>query len=332
MSLQERSENHGRRLAALSTILFLFLASPAHSTNMVIGGETTYQVKKGDTLQLIGARYGVFWKNIAALNKLDTKILPPAGATLTINTRKIVPKVLEDGLVVNIADRTLYFLKEGRLLAIPVGVGMLADDGMDNDWKTSIGKFVIVGKRKDPTWRVPASIQREMAMKGKPVEEIVPPGPDNPLGRYALVTSILGLLIHETIKPGSVYRYTSHGCIRVLPEHMEELFPLVTVGTPGEFIYEPVKVAVTDQGKVYVEVRTDAYSKVKPLRGHTRKIIDAHGLSDKVDWVKVDGLVKSESGIATDVTLTPEGMWRSVQGPPPRPFERIFASLKSLWR
>ena len=291
----------------------------------------TYQVKKGDSLQLIGARFGVFWKNIAVLNKLDPKVLPTEGTTLTINTRKIVPTVVKDGIVVNIADRTLYFLKDGRLLAIPVGVGMLADDGI-GDWKTSTGKFVIVGKRKDPTWRVPASIQAEMARQGKPVEEVVPPGPDNPLGRYALVTSIPGLLIHETIKPRSVYRYTSHGCIRVLPEHMEELFPLVPIGTPGEFIYEPVKLAVTDEGKVFLEVRTDAYSKVKPLRNHVRKIVDAHGLSDKVDWVKVDGLVKAESGIATDVTLTPEGMWRSVQGPAPRPFERILTSFRSLWR
>ena len=208
---------------------------------------------------------------------------------------------------------------------------MLADDGI-GDWKTSTGKFVIVGKRKDPTWRVPASIQAEMALKGKPVEEVVPPGPDNPLGRYALVTSIPGLLIHETIRPGSVYRYTSHGCIRMLPEHMEELFPTVPVGTQGEFIYEPVKVAVADNGKVYVEIRTDAYKKVTPLRQHARKIIDAYGLSDKVDWVKVDMLVKTESGIATEVTLTPEGEWKTAQGPPPAPFEKILASLKSLWQ
>ena len=320
-----------RRQAVFLVALLLSLASPAHSTNSIIGGETAYKVQKGDSFQLIGARFGVYWKAIAESNKLDPKVAPPEGTTLHINTRKIVPKVLKDGIVVNIADRTLYFLKDGKLHAIPVGVGMLSDDGMD-DWKTSTGKFVIVGKRKDPTWRVPASIQAEMARKGKPVEEIVPPGPDNPLGRYALVTSIPGLLIHETIKPRSVYRYMSHGCIRVLPEHMEELFPLVTVGTQGEFIYEPVKVAVSDEGKVYLEVRTDAYARVRPLREYTRKIIDAYGLADRVDWVKVYGLVKTESGIATDVTVTPESIWKSIQGPPAAPFERIIASLRSIWR
>jgi L,D-transpeptidase ErfK/SrfK len=333
MTLRGKSTTHSRRLARVLTILFLFLLpSPVHSTNMIIGGETTYKVRKGDSLELIGARLGVYWKTIADLNKLDAKALPPEGSTLTINTRKIVPKVLEDGIVVNIADRTLYLLKGGKLLAIPVGVGMLTDDGMDNNWKTSTGKFVIVGKKKDPAWHVPESIRMKMALQGKPIEAVVPPGPDNPLGRYALVTSIPGLLIHETIRPRSVYRYMSHGCIRVLPEHMEELFPLVTVGTPGEFIYEPVKVAVTDKGKIYLEVRTDAYKKVTSLKAYTRMIIDAHGFSDKVDWVKVYGLVKTESGVATDVTLTPEGMWRSAQGPPPAPFEKILASLRSLWR
>ncbi len=332
MTPQERPETCSSRVSALLIILFLILLPPpVFSSNKLIGGDITYQVKKGESLQLIGARFGVYWKSIAVSNKLDPKALPPEGTLLKIDTRKIAPKVMEEVIVVNIADRTLYFLKDGRLLAIPVGVGMRADDG-PSDWKTVTGRFVIVGKRKDPTWRVPASIQAEMARQGKPVEEVVPPGPDNPLGRYALVTSIPGLLIHETIKPRSVYRYTSHGCIRVLPEHMNELFPLVRAGTPGEFIYEPVKVAVTRDGKVFLEVRTDAYERVRPLREYTRKIIDAHGLSDKVDWVKVYGLVRAESGVATDVTLTQEGVWKSVQGPPAVPFEKMITSLGSLWR
>jgi len=320
------------RLAwALTTLLLSLFPLPVLSSNKLIGGDTTYQVKKGDSLQLIGARFGVYWKSIAVSNRLDPKAQPPEGAVLKIDTRKIVPKVVEDGIVVNIADRTLYFLKDERLLAIPVGVGMRADDG-PSDWKTVTGKFVIVGKRKDPTWRVPASIQAEMAREGKPVEEVVPPGPDNPLGRYALVTSIPGLLIHETIKPRSVYRYTSHGCIRVLPEHMDELFPLVRVGTHGEFIYEPVKVAVTRDGKIFLEVRTDVYKRVTPLRDYTRQMIDSQGLSERVDWVKVYTLVRTESGVATDVTMTPEGMWKSAQGPPTAPFEKIITSLRSIWR
>ena len=150
---------------------------------------------------------------------------------------------------------------------------------------------------------MPESIQLENAMKGKEVEEIVPPGPKNPLGQYAIETSIPATLIHATIWPGSVYRYMSHGCIRMLPEHMEQLYPMVEIKTKGEIIYEPVKLAVNDEGRVYLEVRTDVYKKHKSIKEYVSKTIETRGISDKVDWQKIDKLIQDETGVAEDVTL-----------------------------
>ena len=289
------------------TITFFFLvlclaAGTLYAADLIIGGDVTHTVKKGETLQRIGARYGVFWKAVAVENNLDPAVAPPEGAVLKINTRKIVPKVIDDGIIINIPDRTLYFFQEGKLTPVPVGLGLIAKTEV-SDWKTPTGKFSIIRKRKNPTWYVPESIQIENAMKGKEVEESVPPGPKNPLGKYAIETSIPGVLIHSTIWPGSVYRYMSHGCIRVLPEDMEQLFPMVEPGTEGEIIYEPVKVALVDNSRVYLEVRTDVYKRFKSMKKHVAEIIESRGLSDKVDWKKIDMLIEGESGVAQDVTF-----------------------------
>ncbi len=289
----------------LKTVFILSLCFPtcvAFAADTIIGGETTYVVQKKENLYLIGAKYGVFWKAIARDNNIDAKEPLTEGTVLKLNTRRIVPKTLGNGIIINIPDRTLYFFKDGAITSFPVGLGLLAKTEI-SDWRTPTGKFYIMSKRKDPTWYVPESIQMENAMKGKEVEEIVPPGPKNPLGKYAMETSIPGTLIHATIWPGSVYRYMSHGCIRMLPEHIEQLYPMVDIKTKGEIIYEPVKLAVNDDGRIYFEVRTDVYKKHKSIKEYVTKIIEDRGISDKVDWQKIDKLIQDETGVAEDITL-----------------------------
>jgi L,D-transpeptidase ErfK/SrfK len=283
------------------TLSLCFSTCVVFAADMIIGGETTYVVQKKENLYLVGAKHGVFWKTIARDNNIDIKEPLKEGTVLKLNTRRIVPKTLDNGIIINIPDRTLYLFKDGTITCFPVGLGLLSKTGI-SDWRTPTGKFHITGKRKDPTWYVPESVRLEKAMKGKEVEEIVPPGPDNPLGKFALETSIPATLIHATIWPGSVYRYTSHGCIRMLPEHMEQLYPMVSTKTKGEIIYQPVKLAINDEGRVYLEVRTDVYKKHKSIKEYVSKAIEDRGISDKVDWQKIDKLILDETGVAEDVT------------------------------
>ncbi|MBA4418466.1 MAG: hypothetical protein C0392_11255 [Syntrophus sp. (in: bacteria)] len=310
------------------TLLFLSIASNVFSADMIIGGTTQYTVQKGDRLELIGSKLGVYWKNIAKENNLDPKVPCIPGQELKVTTRRIVPRTIEDGIIINIADRTLYFFKKGKLTAYPVGLGLPVENDF-GDWRTPTGKFVIMGKRKDPVWTVPDSIQLEMAFNGKPVEEAVPPGPKNPLGKYALVTSIPGVLIHGTIWPTSVYRYRSHGCIRVLPENMEKLFEEVEKGTKGEIIYEPVKVATGENERVYLEVRTDTYKRVASLRKHAWKLIEERGLTNKIDIYKVEQVIKDESGIAEDVSLYPKEKLVFYKKPI---FQKFYGFFKSRFK
>jgi L,D-transpeptidase ErfK/SrfK len=267
---------------------------------MVIGGDTLYRIVKGDSIELISARLGVNKKNIIKDNNIDVKKNLRIKQELKVNTRKIIPKAVDDGIIINIPDRMLYFFKEGRLkTAFPVGLGMR---GIAR-WRTPVKKFTIIGKRKNPTWHVPESMQLEMMMEGKPVKTIVPPGPDNPLGRYAIDTSIPSVVIHETIWPTTVYQFRSHGCIRVMSENMEKFFQDVGINTPGEIIYNPIKVAISGEGRVFLEVHADIYGKIKDMITETKRLIDEAGVANKVNWQKIGIMLKEKSGIAEDITL-----------------------------
>ncbi|MBI5639339.1 MAG: L,D-transpeptidase family protein [Nitrospirae bacterium] len=270
---------------------------------MIIGGETVYTVNKGETIELVGARTGVNWWKITKDNNIDSKKRIKSGQQLKVNTRKIVPFAVESGIIINIPERTLYYFKNNQLIrSFPVGMGQLTSKTKVS-WKTPIGKFKVIAKEKNPTWYVPPSIQEEMEIEGKEVITSMPPGPDNPLGRYALKTSMQGIMIHETIKPTSVNRYRSHGCIRVLPENMEKFFEEVELNVSGELIYMPVKAAVSDKGRVFLEVHKDFYSRLRNLKEEAKSQLEKAGALDRVDWKKAEKMLEERSGIAEDVTL-----------------------------
>ncbi len=273
------------------------------SSSLMVGKEFIYTVKKRDSLRLIGAKLGVGWRTIARENDLDSKKPLSPGQELLINTRRIIPKTLREGILINIPDRTLYLFKDKKLeMAVPVALGMptYQDHG---DWRTPTGHFRILSKMKNPTWHVPTSIQTEMKQNKGKVVTVVPPGNDNPLGKYALMTSLSGILIHSTIHPESIYNFTSHGCIRVNPKNMEEIFPEIPIHTNGEIVYQPVKLAFSDDGRVFIEVHGDIYKRFKKLEEVAKQLIIKNNAERMVDWDKVRTLLRMKSGIPEDVTV-----------------------------
>ena len=269
----------------------------------LVGSTSVYYVQKDDTIRLVAAKLGVSRRHIIRQNNLDEKAYLKIGQKLVYNNRKIVPQRMKNGIVVNIPDRTLYYFKQGKLaISLPVALGVPVKSDK-YDWKTPTGKFRITAKMKDPTWHVPPSIQSEMEEQGKEIITSIPPGPTNPLGKYAFKTSLPGILIHSTTKPWSIYSFASHGCIRVYPEQMEEFFKEVAVNTPGEIIYKPVKLAVTEQGRVFLEVHQDVYGKSSGLEQEARRLIEKQNLAGQVDWQKVESIVRRKSGIAEDISL-----------------------------
>lgn len=276
--------------------------APLQSAKLV-GTIGSYTVLKNDSLRLVAAKLGVNHRRLAAMNGLSPKDHLQVGQVLRYNNQRIIPPSrLKNGIVINIPDRMLYYFEKGKLTyatAVALGTPTKMDD---IPWHTPTGKFRIVNKAKDPTWTVPPSIQEEMRREGKEVITSVPPGTDNPLGKYAMKTSLPGILIHSTIKPWSIYTYASHGCIRVHPDRMEELFKVVRVNTPGEIIYQPVKVATTEQGRIFLEVHGDIYAKTKGVEREARALLQTLNIGDKVDWQKVQQVISRKAGVAEEIT------------------------------
>jgi len=285
------------KLFTLAFGLFLLMLPCVSRADMIIGGKSTVSTKEGDSLLAIAARFGVDWQIIARENGFDPKKVCCIGQQFSINNLRIVPKIVQDGIIVNVPDRMLYFFKNGALItAFPVGLGLPQEE-----WQTPIGPFLIVRKTENPTWFVPKSIQKEMEKKGQEVRTTVPPGKDNPLGRYALRTSLENVLIHETIWPTTIYQWRSHGCIRVSPETMQVFFDQVEVGTTGEIIYQPVCIAV-EKDRVLLQVGKDIYKRIPSIDTEVRARIEERGLTAMVDWAKVQDVMKKKTGIAEDVT------------------------------
>lgn len=276
---------------------------PLQSAKLV-GTIGSYTVVKNDSLRLVAAKLGVNYRRLATMNGLKPQSHLKVGQVLRYNNQRIIPpSKLKHGIVINIPDRMLYYFEKGKL-AYATAVALGTPTKMDDiPWHTPTGRFRITNKAKDPTWTVPPSIQEEMRREGKEVITSVPPGADNPLGKYALRTSLPGILIHSTSKPWSIYTFASHGCIRVHPDRMEELFKVVKLNTPGEIIYQPVKVATTEEGRVFLEVHRDIYTKTRGVERETKALLQTLNISDKVDWQKVRQVISRKAGVAEEVTL-----------------------------
>ena len=218
----------------------------------VIGAPRTVVAAHEDTLVEIARQSGIGLEQMERINPGVDMWLPGEGTQVTIPSHYVLPRVPREGLVLNLPEMRMYYFpprqagRPAQVQTFPIGIGR-------ETWATPLGKTRITSKVKDPAWRPPESIRKEHAAKGDPLPLIVPPGPDNPLGRYAMGLGIPGYLIHSTNKPIGVGMRVSHGCIRMLPEDIERLFPQLPVGTPVNIINQPVKVG-WHGGKLYIEV------------------------------------------------------------------------------
>ena len=224
-------------------------ASAAHATvyplpspdTDVIGQIKVMYATKDDTLVDIARRHGLGYDEIVHANPGVDRWAPGEGNPIVLPTRYILPDTPREGLILNIAEMRLYYYPKASVgesrtvVTYPVSIGRM-------DWKTPMGLTKVVAKDIDPPWRPPASIKAEHAAEGDILPDIIPGGPDNPLGRFAMRLGVPGYLIHGTNKPYGIGMRVTHGCVRMYPEDIERLFGMVPVGTPVRLIDQPVKV------------------------------------------------------------------------------------------
>ena len=247
-----------QRLLCLATLLCLPGGASGHafplplSNNDLVGRVAVVEAREEDTLVDIARRERVGQDAIVLANPGVDRWYPGEGARVVIPSRYILPSVPRRGLVLNTPEMRLYYFSGGdddgtsQVEVFPVAIGR-------QGWETPVTETTLVSKQRDPAWYPPESIRREHADEGDPLPRVVPPGPDNPLGRYALRLGLPGYLIHGTNKAFGVGMRVSHGCVRMLPEDVESLFERIPVGTPVQIINQPVKVG-WEADTLYLEV------------------------------------------------------------------------------
>ena len=224
----------------------------------LIGSPTTVKVLQGDTLLDIGRWYDVGYEEMAAANPGMDMWIPRADTQATVPTAFVLPCCTYQGVVINVPELRLYYFRPGdqpgttKVLTFPTALGR-------DDFKSPRGRFRVVGKTVDPTWVIPERIRREHIREQGDARHAIPGGADdNPLGHYRLELDRSLYRIHGTSKPWGIGMQVTHGCVQLYPEDIAYLFPLVPIGTPVEFTYQPVKVGQR-RGTTYVEVHQDIY-------------------------------------------------------------------------
>jgi L,D-transpeptidase ErfK/SrfK len=269
-----------------------------------------------DTLSDIARRFNLGYDEVINANPGVDPWLPGGGTRIVLPTQFLLPDAPHDGVVVNLAAlRLFYFPKaaEGEqrvVMTMPIGIGMVG-------WATPTGTTKIVSKRKDPYWTPPASVRKEHAAEGDILPPRVPPGPDNPLGAFAMNLGWPSYLMHGTNKPAGVGMRASHGCIRLYPEDIATIFPMLPIGTKVTVVNQPTLHRIQD-GRLYVqsfppheehpEAKAAAKGQrfTKQLQAKMAKLAEQAEL--QVDWAVVEQVVNASQGIAVPVSQPSFGL------------------------
>jgi L,D-transpeptidase ErfK/SrfK len=289
---------------------------PSPSTELV--GQITYVTTSyEDTLLDIARRHGLGYQEVVLANPGVDPWLPGEGTRVLLPTRYLLPATPREGIVINRAEMRLYYYPALRshpvneVITYPVGIGRV-------EWETPLAVTRVTGKVVDPTWYPPASIRAEHAEDENPLPSAVPPGPDNPLGRFAINLGLAGYLIHGSNRSYGIGMRVSHGCIRLYPDDIEALFTSVPIGTPVRIINQPFKTGWADN-VLYLEVH--------PTGGDNAKQVAMQDLSSLVrmlvmatqkhperplNWARAEKIARSPRGIPLAVTGDGEKPPRSV--------------------
>lgn len=222
-----------------------------NNTDSIVGELDSVIVNSDTTLLDVARKFGFGYQDLKLLNPTVDTWMPEDGEIVQLPSRFILPNVARKGIVLNIPEMRLYYFPQSKkgeankVVTYPLGIGK-------EGWATPYKQTRIIGKKKNPDWYPPKSIRREHENAGDPLPKIVKAGPNNPLGDHVLRLGLPSYLIHGTNKPWGIGMRVSHGCIRLYPEDIAELFEQVKVGTAVNIINRPYKIGEAG-GVLYLE-------------------------------------------------------------------------------
>ncbi|MEA3410093.1 MAG: L,D-transpeptidase family protein [Pseudomonadota bacterium] len=273
----------------------------------VIGHVFHVMPQYDDTFVDLAWENNVGYRELQLANSGVDPWIPGEDARVAIPSRYILPDAPHEGIVINVPEMRLYYYPRAlkgvsaKVITYPISIGR-------QDWRTPLGLTRMIRKDKDPAWYPPESIRAEHEASGDPLEKIVPAGPDNPLGAYALRLGIPGYLMHGTNKPAGIGMQVTHGCIRLFPEDIESLYEGVPLGTPVRIVNQPYKTGWLN-GELYLEVHPTldpGEQGVRDLTPFVRHLIDETAELEeyKLDWSLARNLASYPNGIPVPVSLS----------------------------
>lgn len=274
---------------------------PAHQA--IIGEMQHGVASNGDNVVNIAQRFDVGYNAIENAN--PNLVLArgfAAGTPIQLPTQHLIPNEPRKGIIINLPEmRMYYFLNDrNKVLTYPIGIGKIGK-------MIPITKTSITRKATNPTWTPPDDIREFNLEQGVVLPQVMPPGPDNPLGPYAIYMRVPTYLIHSTIFPSSIGKRASFGCIRMYEKDIEEFFPTVNGGIPVVIINKPVKLGWHND-RLYMEAH-------RPLEEHsdspdanlpsvvTMVTKMAQDQPTLVDWQLIAYIAKEHDGIPHEVGI-----------------------------
>jgi L,D-transpeptidase ErfK/SrfK len=262
----------------------------------VIGRVKTVSVPSGYDITDIGQEYHVGYLEFLEANPGININHLWAGEKIIAPTRYILPQAPRSGIVINLAELRLYYYPKDQpvVYTFPVGIGRERSP-------TPLLTTNIISKRANPIWIPTADTHAEAKEKGIMLPRRVMPGPQNPLGEYAIRLGMRTYLIHGTNDPSGVGIRSSGGCIRMFPSDVEKLFHLVKIGTSVHVVEQSIKIGW--RGNVlYLESHVPVKNKRDNSEDTLRmlmKIIgpEARKWQARIDWQRAILAAEQQRGI-----------------------------------
>ncbi len=274
---------------------------PFEPADMEVVGEIQHEhARRSDTLMDIARWLGMGYREIRRANPDVDLWIPGEGTRVLIPSQFVLPEGPREGLVVNRAEKRLYYFHadadNGRpaVTTYPIGIGKAGRE-------TPVGNATVTQRLENPAWYPTEGVRADYRARGIELPRMVPPGPENPLGRYALILDMDGYLIHGTHRPDGVGMRVSQGCVRLYPEHIERLVFDVPIGTPVAMVDQPVKAGYRD-GKLYLEIHPGHDDSV-PDMSEVRAVVERawqrnrERLDQGVDWRLVEEAWENADGV-----------------------------------
>lgn len=254
----------------------------------MVGSNFSHTISEEETLIELARQTQLGYATLTTANPDVDPWLPDHGRQILVPHFAVVPAGTTPGITINLAELRLYYVgqgKDGTIVRVyPIGIGTA-------DNPTPLGGFKVREKIVKPWWTVPADIRKERNLPRR-----VGPGPGNPLGEYWLGISPDGVGIHGTNEPYGVGRRSSHGCIRLYPEDIADLYPRVAVGTPVRIVYQPVKLG-TRLDALFLEVHPDYLQRLRSPEEVVRQQLLALGWEGSLDRAEIARQLAAPRGI-----------------------------------